>query len=118
MISVTNVPKSVPKWHENGPRRVLRGPFCLVALERVCSNTVAKRKVQDDTDEVDDALERAENVPQRCRITQSLRTQVVHHYARGMTSRQVARTLGIGRTTVLTILKAADVALRPQGRKY
>jgi hypothetical protein len=31
---------------------------------------------------------------------------------------QVARTLGIGRTTVLTILKAADVALRPQGRKY
>ena len=34
MISVTNVPKSVPKWHENGPRRVLRGPFCLVAGTR------------------------------------------------------------------------------------
>jgi hypothetical protein len=26
-----NVPKSVPKWHENGPRRHLRGPFYLVA---------------------------------------------------------------------------------------
>ncbi|MDT5054113.1 MAG: hypothetical protein QOF66_2479 [Mycobacterium sp.] len=26
-----DVHKSVHKWHENGPRRVLRGPFCLVA---------------------------------------------------------------------------------------
>jgi hypothetical protein len=35
-----------------------------------------------------------------------------------MTSRQVASTLGLGRTTVLNIMKAADVAIWPQGRKY
>ena len=31
MMSATNVHKSVRKLHENGPRRVLRGPFYLVA---------------------------------------------------------------------------------------
>jgi hypothetical protein len=30
-ISDANVPKSVPNGDENGPRRRLRGPFCLVA---------------------------------------------------------------------------------------
>ena len=30
-VSDPNVPKSVPKLHENGPRRILRGPFPLVA---------------------------------------------------------------------------------------
>jgi transposase-like protein len=57
-------------------------------------------------------------VRQRHRITDSLRADVVEHYARGMTSRQVARTLGLGRTTVLKVLKDAGVAIRPQGRKY
>jgi transposase len=74
--------------------------------------------MQDATDEVDEALEPARFVAQRRRITHSLRARVVEHYARGMTSRQVASTLGLGRTTVLEILKAADVAVRPQGRKY
>ena len=74
--------------------------------------------VQDDTDEVDEALERVKSVPQRRRITDSLRANVVDYYARGMTSRQVASTLGLGRTTVLEILKAANVTVRPQGRKY
>jgi transposase len=46
------------------------------------------------------------------------RANVVEYYARGMTSRQVASTLGLGRTTVWNIMKAADVAIRPQGRKY
>jgi hypothetical protein len=31
MISTPNVAKYVALRHENGPRRVLRGPFCLVA---------------------------------------------------------------------------------------
>jgi hypothetical protein len=31
LVSYSNVPKSVPKRHENGPRSLLRGPFCLVA---------------------------------------------------------------------------------------
>jgi transposase len=74
--------------------------------------------VQDATDEGDEAVERVPFVSQRRRITDSLRAHVVEHYARGMTSRQVASTLGLGRTTVLEILKAADVAVRPQGRKH
>jgi DNA-binding transcriptional MerR regulator len=31
IVSRANVPKSVPKRHENGPQRDLRGPFLLVA---------------------------------------------------------------------------------------
>lgn len=50
-------------------------------------------------------------------MTASLRAAVVEHYMNGMTSRQVATTLGLGRTTVLDILKAAGVALRPRGRR-
>jgi hypothetical protein len=52
MISVTNVPKSVPKRHENGPRKDLRGPFCLVALSQFWSNTLFT-DVQDDASVTD-----------------------------------------------------------------
>jgi DNA-binding CsgD family transcriptional regulator len=57
-------------------------------------------------------------VRQRRRITNRLQAEVVDYYGRGMTSRQVASALGLGRTTVLNILKAAGVKIRPQGRKY
>jgi hypothetical protein len=30
-MSKAKLHKSIHKWHENGPRRVLRGPFPLVA---------------------------------------------------------------------------------------
>jgi DNA-binding transcriptional regulator LsrR (DeoR family) len=40
----------------------------------------------------------------------------VNAYESGQTSRQVAEKLEVGRTTVLKILKAAGMALRPQGR--
>jgi len=43
---------------------------------------------------------------------------MVEHYMNGMTSRRVAVALGLGRTTVLEVLKAAGVEVRPQGRKY
>jgi hypothetical protein len=45
----------------------------------------------------------------------------IHLRGRATTSsrqRQVAEELGLGRTTVLAILKAASVRVRPQGRKY
>jgi transposase-like protein len=57
-------------------------------------------------------------VPQRRRITARLRAEVVEHYRGGMTSRRVAATLGLGRTTVLGILRDAGVELRPRGRRY
>jgi DNA-binding transcriptional regulator LsrR (DeoR family) len=39
---------------------------------------------------------------------------VVEAYESGQTSRQVAEELALGRTTVLKILKEADVTVRPQ----
>lgn len=57
-------------------------------------------------------------VSRRRRITARLRADVVKYYEQGMTSRQVAETLALGRTTVLGILKDAGVTIRPQGRKY
>jgi hypothetical protein len=56
--------------------------------------------------------------PKRRRIAASLRVEVVDHYTSGKTSRQVADELGLGRTTVLEISKAAGVPIRPQSRKY
>ena len=55
---------------------------------------------------------------QRQRITARLRAEVIKHYDQGMSSRRVAATLGLGRTTVLKILKTAEVEVRPRGRKY
>lgn len=53
----------------------------------------------------------------RRRITQSLRDEVVTQYQAGKTSRELAEGCGIGRTTVLAILKKAGVQLRPQGQR-
>ncbi|ORA83659.1 hypothetical protein BST29_08955 [Mycobacterium malmoense] len=54
----------------------------------------------------------------RRRVTAQLRDVVVTAYESGQTSRQVAEEFALGRTTVLKILKAAGVMVRPQGRKY
>jgi len=56
--------------------------------------------------------------PRRRRITASLRAEVVERYLAGMTSRQVAATLELGRTTVLDIVKTAGVTLRPRSRGH
>jgi DNA-binding NarL/FixJ family response regulator len=115
IVSRRDIHKSIHKAHENGPRSDLRGPFYLVALERVCSNTLLTL-VQDDAH----VIERPSFVSpprQRRRITAQLRTAVVEAYGSGKTSRQVAEELVLGRTTVLKILKAAEVTVRPQGRR-
>ncbi|WP_353360596.1 hypothetical protein [Mycobacterium sp.] len=43
-----------------------------------------------------------------------VRAEVVEHYVAGMSCRRVADTVGFGRTTVLQILRAAGVEIRPQ----
>jgi hypothetical protein len=102
--------------------RTLLWRAAATALQRrqrsLSDDASTRRETKDGTDEVDGALEQVQVVPQRRRITDSLRGNVVEYYARGMTSRLVASTLGLGRTTVLNIMKAADVAIWPQGRKY
>jgi len=57
-------------------------------------------------------------VSPRRRVATRLRTEVIEHYERGMSSRRVAAKFGLGRTTVLEILKTAGVDIRPRGRKY
>ena len=92
-------------------------PFSLVALSQFCSNTL-HTGVRDDATVINGRMLVRSPVPQRRRITARLRTDVIAHYERGMSSRRVAASLGLGRTTVLEILKAAGVRLRPQGRRY
>ena len=88
-----------------------------VALSQFCSNTLFT-DVQDGVSVTDGRMGVLSPVPQRRRITARLRAEVVEHYTAGMSCRRVAAKLGLGRTTVLEILKAAGVALRAQGRKY
>ncbi|SKK27219.1 Uncharacterised protein [Mycobacteroides abscessus subsp. massiliense] len=66
----------------------------------------------------DRTLEFASPPRQRQRITDRLRAEVVEAYESGQTSREVAETFAIGRTTVLKILKASGVKVRPQGSRY
>jgi hypothetical protein len=89
----------------------------IVALERFWSN---KRwpKGQNENSVADVNYGVASRTRQRRRITASTRAEVVEHYGAGMSCRRVADTLGLGRTTVLTILKDAGVDIRPQGQKY
>ncbi|MBB1046521.1 helix-turn-helix domain-containing protein [Dietzia cercidiphylli] len=47
-----------------------------------------------------------------------MRRDVVQLYEEGMTSRRVAEEVGIGRTTVLNILKDSDAVVRPHGARY
>jgi len=74
--------------------------------------------VQDDADVKDRPSRFVSPPPKRRRITAQLRADVVEAYGLGKTSQQVAEELALGRTTVLKILKAAGVTVRPQGRKY
>lgn len=48
-------------------------------------------------------------------MTERIKDEVVELYTRGMSSRAVAEQVETGRTTVLEILKARGVELRPQG---
>jgi hypothetical protein len=103
--------------HENGPRRNLRGPFHLVALGRFSPNTLLTG-VQNSVSEVEHSHVFVSPPRQRRQITAALRSAVVEAYESGQTSRQVAEEWELGRTTVLNILKAAGVTVRPQGSKY
>lgn len=110
-------PAEGTEGYENGPGRDLRGPFPLVALSQFSPNTLLTH-VQDDASVTNQSSRFVSPPLQRRRITARLRATVVEIYASGKTSRQVAEELGLGRTTVLQILKAAGVTVRPQGRKY
>lgn len=116
-MSNANVPKLFPSGMKMTPEVAPLGSLSLVALSQFCSNTLLT-DVQDDTSVTDGRNYVPSPARQRRRITARLRAEVVEHYMAGMSCRRVAATLGLGRTTVLEILKAAGVPVRPQGRKY
>jgi hypothetical protein len=93
------------------------GSFPLVALSQFCSN-IKLPVVQKDVFVTDENTWLILPDRQRRRITARLRAEVIEHCEQGMSSRRVAATLGLGRSTVLGILKTAGITLRPQGRKY
>jgi hypothetical protein len=105
-----------PPAHAGG-RFLLVKATSLVALSQFCSNT-SFTDVQDDAEVTKGRPRVLSRLPQRRRITARLHVEVIEHYERGMSSRRVAATLGLGRTTVLEIIKAAGITLRPRRRKY
>lgn len=97
---------------------------CGCGFRRVLAPTVLRRceppttlltDVQNDAELTNRSSLCASPPQQRRQITTQLRTAVVEAYRSGKTSRQVAREFALGRSTVLTILKAAGVTVRPQG---
>jgi len=54
---------------------------------------------------------------QRTRVTMKLRDSVVGAYTSGLSAAEVAESTGIAKSTVLRILRASDVAIRPRGRR-
>jgi len=115
--SVHNVHKTKRPPADAGGRLAWSEPLPLVALSQFCSDTLFT-DVQDDAAVINGRMRVRSPVPQRRRITARLRTDVIEHYERGKSSRRVAASLGLGRTTVLEILKAAGVRIRSQGNQY
>lgn len=54
----------------------------------------------------------------RTRVTTGLARDVTARYERGESMRTIALALGIGKATVLKILYAAEVPIKPAGRHY
>jgi hypothetical protein len=109
-------PNPFPSGMKMAPEVAPLGPFPLVALGRFSPNTLLTG-VQDDVSEVERPTSYVSPPRHRRRITSRLRTEVVEAYDVGQTSRQVAERFGLGRPTVLGILKTAGVTVRPQGRR-
>ncbi|BBZ06876.1 hypothetical protein MDOR_10450 [Mycolicibacterium doricum] len=97
------------------PDSAVRGEASLVALGRFSPSNESPD--QDDSAHAK-AKDRFDTPPRkRQRLTARLRADVVAAYVTGQTSRQVAETFDLGKSTVLGILKDAGV-VRPQGLKY
>ena len=56
--------------------------------------------------------------PRRSRVTTALRVDVVVRYQRGESSREVAATCGIAKSTVLKILRSEGIEVRSWGVRY
>jgi hypothetical protein len=87
----------------------------VVALERAWSNLSARFAVP--TSNLDDKAT-SPQPGRRTRVTSRLRAEVVRRYEAGAPSREVAEELGIGKATVLKVLRTEGVQLKPMGARY
>lgn len=95
------------------PPEDLRRRFVVVVLAQAKTNTLRPR-LQSSARSTD----QLSKPTVRTRVTDKLRQQVVNRYQAGNISAQaVAEELGIGKATVLRILKQADVPVRPHGQR-
>lgn len=56
--------------------------------------------------------------PRRTRVTSRLRAEVINRYQRGLSSREVAKALGMAKSAVLNILREGGVEVRAWGVRY
>lgn len=107
---LVNVLGLVDMYEKGGPRTEVRGPLYLVVLASTKPNTLSigtKRSHQ-----------RQPAPPVfRSRITVKLRGDIVELYESGLSAIAVAERLGIGKSTVLKILKQEGSAVRPPGKR-
>jgi DNA invertase Pin-like site-specific DNA recombinase len=54
----------------------------------------------------------------KARVTSALRADVVARYRQGQSSREVADTCGVAKSTVLKALRTEGVEVRPWGVRY
>lgn len=96
---------------EAGTSDFIEIPASLVVLSRVNLNTPRQRRKPSDG-----SSER--RVPAKQRITQSLRRKIVTYYESGnVSAQQAAEEHGVGKSTVLKILREAGAEVRPHGRR-
>jgi len=55
--------------------------------------------------------------PAKHRVTDRDRRQIEDLYVSGLSSLDVAERVGVGKATVLSVLRERGVAIRPQGRR-
>jgi hypothetical protein len=105
------LPSLVPKMFQGKTVDLIQ----LVALERVWSNNGWP---QIPIDALVTGVNARSSSPlvRRRRVTTRLRAEVVGAYVGGISSRRVAASLGLGRTTVLGILKDVDIPVRARSQ--
>ena len=109
-------PKGLLPWKKEEPRPSKdRGSnqSILVVLAKVNFNTARQMSKPSEHEDSSQVSTRA-----RARLTARLRLQIVEHYQSGTVSAlETAERFGVGKSTVLRILRDAGVEVRPQGRR-
>ncbi|WP_374222384.1 helix-turn-helix domain-containing protein [Rhodococcus sp. KRD162] len=107
--------------HEKDPGH-MSWVFLLVALEQLNLSEysdLAHRSTVNARPDASTFIDTDDQRPRtRTRMTERLKDRVVELYETGSTSRMVAEELGIGKATVLKVLREREATVRPWGGRY